>query len=247
LADDYENSAEVVKACEQFSNALIEFGFPECPGKIMVNNPIWRMSEKDYIATTQGWLMEPTPDSLMNLAIFIDSHPISGNSKLLDSVKDGLFKLAMDNQFLMARFASAIDSFSSDVGWWNRILTLGVDAPENRVNLKKAGIFAITHGIRSLTLENHIQANSTVERINELVQANKLPSDLGNDLIESLHLLMELRLKSGLDELETGKPVSGEIELNHLSTLERDLLKDSLSVVKRFKQYLRQHFHLEFA
>jgi CBS domain-containing protein len=247
LANDYEINDEVVKACEQFSHALIEFGFPECPGKIMVNNPLWRMSEKDYIATTQGWLMEPTPDSLMNLAIFIDSHPISGNSKLLDSVKDSLFKLAMDNQFLMARFASAIDSFSSEAGWWNRLLTLRTDGSDNRVNLKKAGIFAITHGIRALALENHIQANSTAERAKELVQANKLPSDLGNDLIESLHLLMELRLKSGLDEMETGKTVSGEIELNRLSTLERDLLKDSLSVVKRFKQYLRQHFHLEFA
>jgi CBS domain-containing protein len=205
------------------------------------------MPEKVYIATTQDWLMEPTPDSLMNLAIFIDSHPISGNSRLLDSVKDSLFKLAMDNQFLMARFASAIDSFSSEDGWWNRLLTLRTDNSENRVNLKKAGIFAITHGVRSLALENHIHANSTAERINELIRVNKLPPDLGNDLIESLHLLMELRLKSGLNEMETGKPVSGEIELNRLSTLERDLLKDGLSVVKRFKQYLHQHFHLEFA
>ncbi len=76
---------------------------------------------------------------------------------------------------------------------------------------------------------------------------HKIPQDLGNEVVESLHLLMELRLKSGIAELKTGKAVSGEIELSRLSTLERDLLNDSLSVVKRFKQYLRQHFHLEFA
>ena len=247
IANDYEINAEVVSACEQFSAALIQFGYPECPGKIMVNNPAWRMSEKDFTETAKHWLLEPTPDSLMNLAIFLDSHAISGNSSLLESVKQNLFKLATDNQFLMARFAAAIESFTSEVGWWNRLLTLGGDNSDNRINLKKAGIFAITHGIRSLALENHIRSNSTAERVRELIQMHKIPQDLGNEVVESLHLLMELRLKSGIAELETGKEVSGEIDLSRLSTLERDLLKDSLSVVKRFKQYLRQHFHLEFA
>jgi len=247
IANDFAITPEVIQVCNQFSAALIEFGYPECPGKIMVNNPEWRMSEESFSNATRQWLMEPTPDSLMNLAIFLDSHPISGNPNLLHNVKEGLFKLATDNQFLMARFASAIESFSSETGWWNRFLTLGNDSSENRINLKKAGIFAITHGVRSLALENHIQANSTAERVQELVQLHKLPKDMGNEVIESLHLLMELRLKSGLVELETNKTVSGEIDISRLSTLERDLLKDSLSVVKRFKQYLRQHFHLEFA
>ena len=247
VANDYEINAEVISACEHFSEALIQFGYPECPGKIMVNNPAWRMTEKEFTETTKHWLLEPTPDSLMNLAIFLDSHAISGNSSLLEHVKQNLFKLATDNQFLMARFAAAIESFTSEVGWWNRLLTLGTDASDNRINLKKAGIFAITHGIRSLALENHIRSNSTAERVRELIKLHKIPQDLGNEVVESLHLLMELRLKSGLAELETGKPVTGELDMGRLSTLERDLLKDSLSVVKRFKQYLRQHFHLEFA
>jgi CBS domain-containing protein len=247
VADDYEIDADVVSACDQFSAALIQFGYPECPGKIMVNNPAWRMSEKDFTETAKHWLLEPTPDSLMNLAIFFDSHAISDNAFLLENVKQNLFNLVNDNQFLLARFAAAIESFTSEVGWWNRLLTLGGDTSDNRINLKKAGIFAITHGIRSLALENHIRANSTAERVRELIQMNKIPQDLGNEVVESLHLLMELRLKSGIAELETGKTVSGEIDISRLSTLERDLLKDSLSVVKRFKQYLRQHFHLEFA
>ena len=247
LANDYPISSDVIEACNQFSAALISYGYPECPGKIMVNNPEWRMSEEAFTSTARQWLLEPTPDSLMNLAIFLDSHPISGNPTLLQNVKQSLFQLATDNQFLMTRFASAIESFSSETGWWNRILTLGNDSSESCINLKKAGIFAITHGVRSLALENHIRANSTAERIGELIKLHKIPKELGNEVVESLHLLMELRLKGGIAELETGKEVSGDIDISRLSTLERDLLKDSLSVVKRFKQYLRQHFHLEFA
>ena len=58
---------------------------------------------------------------------------------------------------------------------------------------------------------------------------------------------MELRLKGGLSEMEMGKEVSGDIDTSRLTSLERDLLKDTLSVVKRFKLYLRQHFRLDFA
>ena len=245
--DNFPIGEQVISCCDQFSAALIDFGYPECPGKIMVNNSAWRMTVKDFSETAKGWLLEPSPESLMNLAIFLDSHPISGDPKLLETVKQALFKLINDNQFLLARFASAIESISSEAGWWNRLLTLGSDNADHRINLKKAGIFAIVHGIRSLALENHISINSTVGRIQELVQMHKLPKDLAGELVESLHLLMELRLKGGLSELETSKEVSGEIDTSRLSTLERDLLKDSLSVVKRFKLFLRQHFRLEFA
>ena len=247
VKDNFPIGEQVISCCDQFSAALIDFGYPECPGKIMVNNSAWRMTVKDFSETAKGWLLEPSPESLMNLAIFLDSHPISGDPKLLETVKQALFKLINDNQFLLARFASAIESISSEAGWWNRLLTLGSDNVDHRINLKKAGIFAIVHGIRSLALENHISINSTVGRIQELVQMHKLPKDLAGELVESLHLLMELRLKGGLSELETGKEVSGEIDTSRLSTLERDLLKDSLSVVKRFKLFLRQHFRLEFA
>jgi CBS domain-containing protein len=54
-----------------------------------------------------------------------------------------------------------------------------------------------------------------------------------------------LRLKTGLGELDKGKQVSGGIDLSHLSSLDRDLLKDSLSVVKRFKAQMRYRFKLD--
>ena len=56
---------------------------------------------------------------------------------------------------------------------------------------------------------------------------------------------MGLKLKVGLAELAMNRPVSGGIEVSKLNSLDRDLLKDTLGVVKRFKALLRQHFHLD--
>ena len=55
---------------------------------------------------------------------------------------------------------------------------------------------------------------------------------------------MGLKLKAGLAELDKGQPVSGAVDVPGLSTLDRDLLKDALGVVKRFKQQLRHRFKL---
>ncbi|MBP8225259.1 MAG: cyclic nucleotide-binding protein, partial [Acidovorax sp.] len=68
---------------------------------------------------------------------------------------------------------------------------------------------------------------------------------LGDELVQSLHFLMGLRLQAGLAELDTGRAVTGNVDPGRLSTLERDLLKDALAVVKRFKALLHQRLRLD--
>jgi CBS domain-containing protein len=65
------------------------------------------------------------------------------------------------------------------------------------------------------------------------------------DLLDSLYFLIGLKLQSGLSQLDVGLPASGVVRPARLSSLERDLLKDALAVVKRFKAIVRHQFHLE--
>jgi CBS domain-containing protein len=74
-----------------------------------------------------------------------------------------------------------------------------------------------------------------------------LTPEMGADLTDSLYFFMGLKLKAGLNELAMDKPVTGAIDVEKLSSLDRDLLKDTLGVVKRFKALLRLRFHLEAA
>jgi CBS domain-containing protein len=55
---------------------------------------------------------------------------------------------------------------------------------------------------------------------------------------------MGLRLKSGLADWEMQRQISGGVEVDKLSSLDRDLLKDALAVVKKFKAQLRYRFKL---
>ena len=243
LRDGYSPPDDFDAVCQGFSAALDGFGYPPCPGHIMVSNPQWRKSAAEFGQMARQWLLLPDHDSLMNLAIFMDAHAVCGDVRLLDGVRSSLLEMATDNDAMLNRFAAAIDSFGSNTGWLNRLLGLG-DADQH-LNLKKQGIFPVVHGVRSLALAHHVAQTSTTDRITALVAGGNLEAGMGTDLTDSLHYFMGLKLKVGLAELDTGKTVSGVIDLARLSSLDRDLLKDTLGVVKRFKTLLRHRFHLD--
>ena len=242
LRDGYEPPPDLQDICTRFSQALQSFGYPECPGGIMVCHSAWRAPVSVWNERVRDWLLRPEGDSLMHLAIFLDAHAVAGDVALLAQVRQRIVQLANDSDALVARFALAIDAFGSPAGWWNRLLGLGEDEP---VNLKKAGIFPIVHGVRSLALARRILATGTGERIEALVADGTLDANLGQELLQGLHFLMGLRLQAGLAELQLKREVTGNVNPQRLSTLERDLLKDALSAVKRFKAFLHQRLRLD--
>ena len=242
LRDGYACSVDIAEVCRRFSAALADFGYPACPGNIMVSNPHWCQSVSSFKQMVPMWSVTGSAESLMELAIFLDAHAVCGDPELLEQVRASVFALTADNDGMLARFASAINFFGSSNGWWNRLMARGEG---DQLDLKKVGTFPLVHGIRSLALAQHLSAVSTAERIAALVAIGKLPEKLAADLMDSLHFFMGLKLKVGLYEMETGHAISGGIEMNKLSSLDRDLLNDTLGVVKQFKVLLNQRFHLE--
>lgn len=242
LRDDYLPPADLAAVCQRFSDALCGFGYPDCPGGIMVSNPDWRKCLSEFGEMTQLWLLQPGPDSLMKLAIFMDARSVCGDESLLKELRLRHMRFGTDNAPMLARFASAIDTLGSSNGWWNRLL--GLDNAEG-LNLKKEGIFPLVHGIRSLALAHQVMATSTVTRIEALVTLGKLPAELGEDLRDSLHFLMGLRLQAGLAELDSGHPVSGAIDQSRLSSLDRGLLKIALGMVRKLRTLLRLRLRLD--
>jgi len=240
LRDGYDCPHDLAAICERFSQALATFGYPECPGRIMVSNPQWCQPAQAFGQTVRRWLVMPDAESLMALAIFIDARAVCGDATLLEQVRGEVDRLLTDSDAMMARFAASIDAFEQESGWWNRLFFL---ADSNAMDLKKAGIFPLVHGVRSMALEARLATTNTVERIEALCGLGRLPANVGAELVESLYFLMGLKLQAGLDAADSG---NGRIvHLASLTPLQRDLLKDALAAVKRFKAMLRHRYRLD--
>lgn len=47
--------ADLPALCERFADALARFGYPPCPGGIMLRNPDWRGTVADWAQHVRGW------------------------------------------------------------------------------------------------------------------------------------------------------------------------------------------------
>ena len=243
LRDGFE-FAGLQDVAQHFNQALATFGYPPCPGNIMLTNPLWRQPLAGLKATIADWLLGSHPDGPMHLAIFMDARAVAGDTDLLRQARNHLQSLFGGSDALLARFASAVEQFSEPGTWWDRLSTLR-GREEQTFDLKKLGTFPIVHGVRALALEHQLDSLRTTERIHQLATKDHLDAALARDLVDALQFLMGLKLKNNLRQRQLNEKPHNRVKLSELGTLERDLLKDSLAIIKRFKQHLRTHFKLE--
>ncbi len=243
LADDL-SWPDCGEQMQRLTDTLIELGYPPCPGNIMVSNPEWVATESQWRTRIADWVEKRDGDSLMKLAIMLDSHAVAGNPALLDRVREELFERCSRDELLLSYFARPALRFSTPLTLFGSL-----KKPQHGIDIKKGGIFPIVHGVRVMALERRIRPTSTLERLDALAADGRLEANFAEDLGEALSLFTELRLKQQLARLDgkETKTKPDRVVVQDLSSLERDLLREALHIVKDFKQRLSHRFHLEYS
>jgi CBS domain-containing protein len=243
---------------DSFTQAMIEIGFPTCPGKIMLSNAMWRQSVSQFSEKVRHWFDHPTRENFMYIAILCDAEVVYGHSEWLFAVKRTLQQRMADNPIFLRHFAKAVIQFETPVSFFGGLRTENNSGLES-IDLKKGGIFPIVHGVRCYALEYKIEPTNTHWRIKALIDLGLFEESFGIELGETLNFLNTLRLESMLkqiNQLDSGvvnfSEVTGDvrvvpnnyIDVSGLSHLQQDLLKQSLNVVEAFKRRVTKHFKL---
>lgn len=238
----FDGLAETTAA---FTAALLDFGYPLCKGGIMLSRPLWCQTVEDFRGSLSDWVHGSDPEGPMNLAIFLDAAAVAGDPALLAEARAHVDRILTGSDAYFARFAAAVDQFGTgEGGWWRRLPGLrGRESAE--IDLKKLGIFPIVHGVRTLALQYRIPVTGTAERLAALAGADRLDRGLAGDLTEALRFLMGLKLSNNLRQLEAGRAPDNAIVLAEVGTLDRQALKDSLAIVRRFRDWLATHYRLD--
>lgn len=243
LADDYRGPP-IRKLAEEFTEHLIHLGYPPCPGNIMVSNPDWCLSVREWAHRVRNWVLLPDETALLNLAIFYDAASVAGDSTLLTQVRKAFFDRLTDNRAFFshfARIALAFDDQPSRGGLTG--LLFGEKRPQP-VDIKKAGIFPIVHGVRALALEQRLTVTSTDRRLAALASAGVLEQDLAQDLVESLFCLQRLRTRMQVRRAGSSRALDNAIDYAALSGLERAQFDAAMANVRKLKATLIHRYHL---
>lgn len=235
--------AELDAFREAFSGALDRFGFPPCPGGVMVRNPLWSQTAEGMVRQLRRWVQDRTPEAAMNIAIFLDAVALTGRTALLEETRAELFRMMRGEAALMAHFARLIDSFATpSLGVLTTLMTT-VGVGEDAIDIKKAGIFPIVHGVRTMALDRGIGATPTEARIAALLAAGALQEELARDLLGALRVFMAYRIASQIEAVRRGRVAEEAlVRPSRLTAADRDILRDSLRVVRQFREVVATRF-----
>lgn len=235
ILSDGHNWPEYAKTMQAFSDNLMALGYPPCPGQVMVNNPKWVNTQSQWIERINSWTQAITPESVMLLSIFADAHVVAGNERLIQPVMEHMKLRLHGNMLLLSDVVRPALQFGVPLTLFGN-----VKSSKQGIDIKKGGIFPIVHGIRALALENGITERNTFERIVELGRRGRLEPNTVDNLSEALKLFFKLRLAEQVSSGESGN----QIFFSKLNRSERDLVRHSFHVVKKFQQFLAYHYQI---
>ena len=236
-----EHDREAVKPLlQQLHQALLDFGYPPCPGGVMFINDSWMETIEGWQARVKRWLSSSTPDAMMNMAILMDAEAICGDATLFDAVKASWQQEDLRSSLALAWFAKQAMQFETPLTFLGKIRE-----DHGKVDIKKGGIFPLVHGVRSLAFEHAIDECNTLKRLEVLQQRQILEEDVAQGLRDALLFFIRLRLRQQLERDGEHRGLSQQLELDKLRSVDRSLLRHALHRVKKFKQQLFLHFHLE--
>ncbi|MGB5621834.1 MAG: putative nucleotidyltransferase substrate binding domain-containing protein [Gammaproteobacteria bacterium] len=224
----------------RFSSLLGRLGYPPCPGNYMVTNPDWVMTVSEWRQRIDGWIRRADGDAMLDLTVFSDARPVTGNTELFQDVKSWMLERFHGSVGFISTFAHPVIRFSVPLDLFGRI-----KKPDEGIDIKKGAVFPLVHGVRSLALDNRIHATNTFRRIRQLVARRALDPATGEDLAGALETFMLMRLRQQLEAIASGLPADNMIRPAGLPRLERGQLRRGLRIVKAFQNTISRRYHLE--
>jgi CBS domain-containing protein len=239
---DFDAKEYFKRFSEEYIKVLLKVGFPPCPGNVMVSNPEWRGSEKEWEKRVSSWVDTPVPENVLNSAIFFDFRSVFGAKTLADGLEEYVHKKIRGKSLFMGYFVSEGLKFKPPLTFFKGFVVERGGEHKGKLDLKKGGIFPITHGVRCLSLFNGILERNTYDRIRVLIERGVLEKNFGRDLLEAYRFLNMLRFREQADKIIKGKEPDNYIDPEKLSKQERGLLKDAFRVVENFQEFLKHSF-----
>ena len=228
--------AELLPFAHRVNTLLAQIGFPLCKGNIMAGNPKWCLSLAEWKQCFGSWLRSPTPDALLNAAIFFDFRGLHGATQLADQLSIWLAEEAPRHANFLRMLATNAVSNTVPLGF------LG-DLPESgKIDLKGQGARPFVDAARVLALGRNIQASHTGQRLRLAANQAGLLKET-EAMIDAFHFVQTLRLRRQFKSLEDGG-APNEVDLSNLNELDRRILREAFRQARKLQSRIKLDYAL---
>ncbi|MCL6417639.1 DUF294 nucleotidyltransferase-like domain-containing protein [Aestuariirhabdus sp. Z084] len=217
---------------------LLSLGYAPSKGEVCVDNPMWARPLQQWLEQSNQWILDPSSEHLQKIATMIDVHGVAGKLGLFHDFQQRQLRQLSSDHLFIRNFTRPALQFHTPLTFFGQL-----KLSWHSLDLNRGGVFPIVQGIRALAMEQRLPLSNTFERLDELAHNGVIPKPLAGNIAEALQLFLQLQLEQQRNGDQ--QPDKQLLDLGTHSRSQRDLLRHALHVVKKFKQYLEVHFHLE--
>lgn len=236
---------------EKLSEILEQVGYPPCPGKVMVSNPLWRGNLDAWEKQLLEWRDILAWEQVRYLMIAADLRHICGDAKLTDGLRKTMKRIMEADQGGERDVVTAIlrntVRHKAALNVLGQVITEQSGEHAGEFDVKYGLYIPIVNAVRYLALQYGIEASNTWERIAQLLQLEAVPTRWLESCSRAFNTAVKLRsLVSPVieDGLLTGSHYLPQDMLKQ-KELRREL-RESLSTVKvMYRTLQRQHRYAE--
>jgi PAS domain S-box-containing protein len=211
---------------------LDQAGYRACRGDVMASNPAWCLSLEAWKETFRRWIRESTPRQLVELSIFFDLRAVTGNGALVTELRRDIHATVNAAPDFLPRLARASLEVRPPARFFGRILPGGAGGEHlGRLDLKEAALPIVTFS-RVHALRHGLTESGTTARLRALVECEALAATTAEDVIAAHDLLMRLRLRHQLSQVQAGQPPDNVVQLSRLSATELTLVKQGFTATE---------------
>ena len=241
-----ENTAEEYfsKFALKARDALIQCGFPLCPGDYMASNQKWRQPLRVWKEYFSRWIHTPTPQAILASCILFDFRPLGGEFFLAQQLKDHLIQKLKNQDMFLKLMAQLTMQLRPPIGFFKQFIVEKSGEHQNQLNLKSTCIAPLVNIIRLFSLEQRIPETSTLERIAALKEQKHVTvMEFGDELAHTFEFLSLLRIRHQFDRIEHNKEPDNFINPNELTNFEQKVFKESCQLITKIQEMLNKKYN----
>jgi CBS domain-containing protein len=212
----------------------------------MASNPRWRHSLSGWKELLDRWITRPTPEHMLDFGIFQGLRALHGDQILERQLHLHIQSTVRRTTLFFPCLARHALRFPPPFTAFGRLRVESSGERRGTIDIKKAGLFALTVGVSLLALENGVTGGSTWEKLEQLGERGVLAPGDRAVIEEAFTFLVGLRLQWQLRCLAAGAKPNDHIDPLALSGPERSGLCRALKGINFFRRLLTNHYQLNF-
>lgn len=246
---DPENDAQLREAKDYFRTFaeraiehLVHCGYPLCKGDVMARNPKWCQPLSVWKSYFLHWINAPDPQELLNSTIFFDFRCGFGTEQLAIDLRDYLIEQSQKKELLTFHLGRQCIANRAPLSFFNNFIVEKNGDHRDMLDIKVRGLTPFVDFARTLALKHGVRETNTLDRLRSLRTEEKIPQDLYNATVDAYELQMQLRVIHQLSQIEKGDTPDNFIHPEHLTDLEKRMLKDAFTVIEKTQAFLENIF-----